>query len=87
MYRDGTGQSQIGPTICFARGHAVLRSHRLLAQGVHFNLSARRAAENMNEAEIEVEAQDCSRDQVDSAGNTTGSASCSVGVEQFDCAD
>jgi hypothetical protein len=59
----------------------------VLAQVVHFTLTARHAAGKLSEAEIEVEAQDCLRDQVDSAGNTTGSANCSVGVKQIDCAD
>jgi hypothetical protein len=75
MSRDATAWSQIGPSRFAEGSYAVFGVPRLLARGVHLNLITRHAAENRNEWEIEVEAQGCLVNQVDSAGNSTGAVS------------
>jgi hypothetical protein len=72
MYRDATGRCQIGPLRFAVGGYPVSRVPRLLAQGVHLT-SHRARSWKLSETEIEVEAQGFLVNQVDSAGNTTGS--------------
>jgi hypothetical protein len=87
MYRDATVRCQIWRVRFAVGGYAVFGVLGLLAQVVQLPQLQKHAAENWAKRKSKTKHRGCLVNQVDSAGNTTGSDQPFGWREEIDCAD